>query len=105
VEGHGHGWLPGEDEAVGRGACTAEEADAQRLPWSGWTAVDSREGNLHRGVPDLLVFIDVGGDLVAGVPLDGVAIALLVEVDVEVNPLGLGGDFQFLVQRARTSVR
>jgi len=40
VEGHGHGGLPGEDEAVGRGSCAAEEADAQRLTWSRWAAVD-----------------------------------------------------------------
>ena len=97
MEGHGHGRLPGEDEAVGRGACTAEEAYAQRLPRSGWSIVDRREGDLHCGIPDLLVLIDVSGDLVAGVPLDGVAIAHLVAVDIEVHPLGLRRDFKLLV--------
>ncbi len=79
----------------GCGSLATEQIDAEALSSSWSVGAERGEGNPHRSIPDFVSAIDASTDLDAGVPLPGVVIALLIEIDVEVDPFALWG-------RART---
>lgn len=83
--------------AVRIGALAAIEIDAQLIAFSGKARVDRRPGDAHKAVPGFVGGIDAGGNFTTGLPDPALFVRRVVEIYVEVNPLGLWRDFPFLI--------
>src|ERR1035437_5801942 len=89
------GGLPGKRPPIRPRPLGAKEIDSQSVAIGGWAGVDGLVRNPHKARPDLCGLVDSSGDLESGIPHPRVFVARRIEIDIQVDPLPLRGDFEF----------
>src|SRR6185369_5540730 len=78
-------------------ALTSEKVYAHRSSGCRRTWIDGGERNAHCGIPNMFALIDLCKRLEARIPLPAVFMMWIMQVNVQVNPLALGGHFELFV--------